>query len=105
MKSRYHIVGGHGGGHGFVNLTMLLISSFSKSGLIAMMGVIMARQSPGCAIVTDSVTSTGLSSFLEELGLLHVRYVRGYANVIRKARSLTESNTVNAEVAIETSGQ
>jgi hypothetical protein len=39
----------------------------TMQGLIAMMGIIMARQSPGCAIVTDSVTSTGLSSFLQEL--------------------------------------
>lgn len=39
----------------------------NKDRLIAMMGVIMARQYPGCAIVTDSVTSTGLSTFLKEL--------------------------------------
>ncbi|CAJ1935126.1 unnamed protein product [Cylindrotheca closterium] len=74
-----------------------------KNRLIAMMGVIMARQSPGCAIVTDSVTSTGLSAFLNDLGLIHIRHVRGYANVIRKARSFAET-IVNAETAIETSG-
>lgn len=63
------------------------------------------RESPGCAIVTDSVTSEGLTPFLEKsLGLKHVRYLRGYANVINKARSLTENNVCNAEVAIETSG-
>jgi phosphomannomutase len=77
----------------------------NRNRLIALMGVIFARESPGCAIVTDSVTSNGLAKFLQDdLGLVHVRYLKGYANVISKARSLTESNTVNAEVAIETSG-
>jgi phosphomannomutase len=77
----------------------------NRNRLIALMGVIFARESPGCAIVTDSVTSNGLATFLQEdLGLVHIRYLKGYANVISKARSLTEANVVNAEVAIETSG-
>jgi phosphomannomutase len=77
----------------------------NRNRLIAMMGVIYARQSPGCAIVTDSVTSTGLTTFLEEaLGLKHVRYLRGYANVIQKAQLLNEQGLANAQVAIETSG-
>lgn len=77
----------------------------NRNRLIAMMGVIFARQSPGCAIVTDSVTSNGLSKFLEQdLELTHIRYLRGYANVIQKAQSLIEQDHVNAQVAIETSG-
>lgn len=69
------------------------------------MGVIFARQSPGCTIVTCSVTSEGLAHFLKEnLGLNHVRYLKGYANVINRARTLSESGQANAEVAIETSG-
>jgi phosphomannomutase len=46
----------------------------------------------------------------EELGLKHVRYLRGYANVIQKAQLINEQQqqqqqgTMNAEVAIETSG-
>mmetsp|Transcript_28230 Transcript_28230/g.31739 ORF Transcript_28230/g.31739 Transcript_28230/m.31739 type:complete len:653 (+) Transcript_28230:25-1983(+) len=73
--------------------------------LIALIGVIYARQFPGCAIVTDSVTSNGLSTFLEEdLNLTHIRYLRGYANVIQKAKSVNEGMCANAEVAIETSG-
>lgn len=51
-----------------------------------------------------SVTSEGLETFLGELGLNHVRYLKGYANVIGKARELTESGKAIAEVAIETSG-
>ncbi|KAG7339305.1 phosphoglucomutase/phosphomannomutase domain containing protein [Nitzschia inconspicua] len=77
----------------------------NRNRLIAMMGVIYARQAPGCAVVTDSVTSTGLSLFLESnLGLKHVRYLRGYANVIQRAQQLNREGLVNAQVAIETSG-
>jgi phosphomannomutase len=77
----------------------------NRNRLIALMGVIYARQAPGCAIVTDSVTSNGLSKFLvRELGLRHIRYLRGYANVIAKAQSLIEQGQADAQVAIETSG-
>jgi phosphomannomutase len=54
--------------------------------------------------VTDSVTSEGLALFLKEkLGLQHCRYLKGYANIINKAKELTATG-VNAQVAIETSG-
>lgn len=77
----------------------------NRNRLIAMIGVILASQSPGATIVTDSVTSNGLSDFLEEsLGLKHVRFLRGYANVIEKAKALSASGEANAMVAIETSG-
>ena len=71
----------------------------------ALLSVIFSRSSPGCSIVTDSVTSEGLAKFIvDDLDLKHVRYLKGYANVIGKARELTESDTANAEMAIETSG-
>ena len=54
--------------------------------------------------MTDSVTSEGLEAFLADLGIDHCRYLKGYANVIGKARDLTESGKALAEVAIETSG-
>ena len=77
----------------------------NRNRLIALLGVIYAKSSPGCTIVTDSTTSEGLGKFLEgNLGLHHFRYLRGYANVIRKAKEITESGVANAEVAIETSG-
>ena len=77
----------------------------NRNRLIALLGVLFSTTSPGCAIVTDSVTSNGLSTFLtQELGLVHVRFIKGYANVINKAKYLTKQNIVNAEVAIETSG-
>mmetsp|Transcript_102066 Transcript_102066/g.286183 ORF Transcript_102066/g.286183 Transcript_102066/m.286183 type:complete len:654 (+) Transcript_102066:255-2216(+) len=79
--------------------------AINRNRLIALMGVIFARQSPGCTVVTCSVTSEGLSNFLRnDLGLNHVRHVKGYANVIHRAKSLSESGEANAEVAIETSG-
>lgn len=77
----------------------------NKNRLIALLGVIFSMTSPGCTIVTDSTTSEGLHSFLEtKLNLHHFRYLRGYANVIGKAREFTESGVANAEMAIETSG-
>lgn len=79
--------------------------ALNRNRLIALLSVIFSESSPGCAIVTDSVTSEGLETFLEkDLGLQHVRYLKGYANVINKARELTESGAANAEMAIETSG-
>lgn len=79
--------------------------ALNRNRLIALLGVVFARERPGCAVVTDSVTSEGLSEFLaKHLGLTHVRYVKGYANVIQKARELTESGALEAELAIETSG-
>lgn len=77
----------------------------NKNRLIALLSVIFSTTSPGCTIVTDSTTSEGLSTFLEDkLGLHHYRFLRGYANVIGKAKELSESGEANAEVAIETSG-
>lgn len=77
----------------------------NRNRLIALLAVVFARTSPGCAVVTDSVTSEGLSTFLQDhLHLKHVRYLKGYANVINKAKELTVSGAMNAELAIETSG-
>jgi phosphomannomutase len=77
----------------------------NRNRLIAMLSVIFSRSAPGCTIVTDSTTSEGLSTFLQDtLSLNHFRFLRGYANVIGKAKELTSSGEANAEVAIETSG-
>ncbi len=78
--------------------------ALNRNRLIALLAVIFQKSSPGCTFVTDSVTSEGLAEFLEGLGLNHVRFLKGYANVIGKARELTESGKAMAEVAIETSG-
>ncbi|KAL7546315.1 hypothetical protein ACHAWF_009645 [Thalassiosira exigua] len=77
----------------------------NRNRLIALLSASLAASSPGCTVVTDSTTSEGLTTFLEgTLGLRHYRYLRGYANVIGKAKELTERGEANAEMAIETSG-
>ena len=42
------------------------------------------RKYPGATIVTDSVTSNGLAAYIKERGGKHLRYRRGYKNVISK---------------------
>ena len=49
------------------------------------------------------MTSPSLTDFLEHLGLRHLRYKRGYRNVINKAIELNKAGTDSA-LAIETSG-
>ena len=76
----------------------------NRNTLIALLSVIVAEQAPGSVIVTDSVTSDELSVFLtEELGLKHLRFKRGYKNVIDKGIELNNAGEV-CELAIETSG-
>ncbi|GFS30059.1 phosphoglucosamine mutase family protein [Actinidia rufa] len=55
---------------------------FNRNRLIALMSAIH----PGTTIVTDSVTSDGLTTFIEgKLGGKHHRFKRGYKNVIDEA--------------------
>lgn len=76
----------------------------NRNTLIALLGVIVAEQAPGSVIVTDSVTSDELAVFLENvLGLRHLRFKRGYKNVIDKGIALNNAGEV-CELAIETSG-
>lgn len=75
----------------------------NRDAIIAMMAAILAPDCPGSTIVTDSVTSDRLTGFLESLGLKHLRYKRGYRNVISKAQKLNAEG-IDAPLAIETSG-
>ena len=76
----------------------------SRNALIAMMAAILAPDYPGSTIVTDSVTSDELTEFLQgELGLRHLRFKRGYKNVIDECIRLNKEGTVSP-LAIETSG-
>ncbi|XP_011047415.1 PREDICTED: uncharacterized protein LOC105141766 isoform X2 [Populus euphratica] len=77
---------------------------FNRNRLIALMSAIVLEEHPGTTIVTDSVTSDGLTTFIEnKLGGKHHRFKRGYKNVIDEAVRL---NSVGEEshLAIETSG-
>ncbi|KAG2729903.1 hypothetical protein I3760_01G269700 [Carya illinoinensis] len=77
---------------------------FNRNRLIALMSAIVLEEHPGTTIVTDSVTSDGLTTFIEKkLGGKHHRFKRGYKNVIDEAIRL---NSIGEEshLAIETSG-
>lgn len=76
----------------------------ARNELIALISSILLEEHPGSWVVTDSITSNGLTSFIESnLGGHHHRFKRGYKNVINEAIRL---NTRGKEchIAIETSG-
>ncbi|MDO4619177.1 MAG: phosphomannomutase/phosphoglucomutase [Lachnospiraceae bacterium] len=76
----------------------------NRNALIALLAVIVAEKHPGSTVVTDSVTSDELAVFLtEEAGLKHLRFKRGYKNVINKGIELNAAGE-ECELAIETSG-
>lgn len=76
----------------------------NRNHLIALLSVIVLREHPGSTIVTDSVTSDGLTQFIEEdLKGIHHRFKRGYKNVIDEAIRLNEAGQ-ESYLAIETSG-
>ena len=64
-------------------------------------GSCSCRKYPGTTIVTDSVTSNGLTDFIEGLGGKHFRYRRGYKNVIGKGVELNGQG-VPTELMMET---
>ncbi|KAL3136468.1 hypothetical protein ABBQ38_005721 [Trebouxia sp. C0009 RCD-2024] len=70
---------------------------------IALMSLITLRKYPGSTIVTDSVTSNGLSDFIEAQGGKHFRWKRGYKNVIGKGIELNKAGT-DTPLMMETSG-
>ncbi len=74
----------------------------NRNRLIALLAAILMKEKTG-VIVTDSVTSDGLTKFIEKLGGKHVRYQRGYRNVIDKSLELN-ANGIYSPLAIETSG-
>ncbi len=75
----------------------------NRNRLIAVISAILLEDMPGATIVTDSVTSSGLSDFIKEWGGEHYRYKRGYRNVIDEAQRLNAAG-INCPLAIETSG-
>ena len=79
-------------------------SEVNRNTLIALMAAILQEKNPGATIVTDSVTSDELAVFLEkDLGMKHLRFKRGYKNVINKGIELNAAG-INCPLAIETSG-
>lgn len=75
----------------------------NKNALIALISSIVINEKSGAAIVTDSITSTGLTEFIADLGGIHHRFKRGYKNVINEAKRLNAEG-IECPLAIETSG-
>lgn len=79
-------------------------NEINRNRLVALAALIALEGSEGGTVVTDSVTSTGLTDFINNsLGGLHYRFKRGYRNVINEQIRL-ENEGVNCPLAIETSG-
>ena len=61
----------------------------NRNGIVALAAALIAEKYPGSTVVTDSITSIQLKDFLENtLKLEHLRFKRGYKNVINKAKEL-----------------
>ena len=76
----------------------------NRNGLVALMAAIVLGEHPGTTVVTDSITSDGLQTFIEDkLNGKHHRFKRGYKNVINESIRLNETGE-ESWLAIETSG-
>ena len=76
----------------------------NRNRLIALISAIVLQEHPGSTIVTDSITSDGLTQFIEQdLYGKHHRFKRGYKNVISEAVRLNQTGE-DSWLAIETSG-
>ena len=75
----------------------------NRNAFIAFMAKMILHNYPGTIIVTDSITSTGLTEYIESLGGTHHRFKRGYKNVINEAIRLNAEGR-ETHLAMETSG-
>jgi phosphomannomutase len=76
----------------------------NRNRIIALMASIVLEEHPNSVIVTDSITSDELKTFIQEkLGGVHHRFKRGYKNVINEAIKLNSEGKESC-LAIETSG-
>lgn len=75
----------------------------NRNRLVALASKIALSSCPGGTIVTDSVTSDGLAEFITANGGKHLRFKRGYRNVINKQIELN-ANGIPCPLAMETSG-
>lgn len=76
----------------------------NRNRLVALAAAIALESCPGGTIVTDSITSSGLKTFIEQdLGGVHRRFKRGYKNVINESLRLNAEG-ISSPLAIETSG-
>ncbi len=74
----------------------------NRDNLVALTAATVLADKPA-TIVTDSVTTDGLTEFIENHGGKHIRYKRGYRNVIEEAIR-RNAHGEYCPLAIETSG-
>ncbi|MBU4439905.1 MAG: phosphomannomutase/phosphoglucomutase [Acetobacterium sp.] len=77
--------------------------AINRNGFIAFIASMLLADYPGSTIVTDSITSTGLTEYIESRGGKHHRFKRGYKNVINEAIRLNQAG-IETHLAMETSG-
>lgn len=75
----------------------------NRNRLVALASKVALDGCKGGTIVTDSVTSDGLAEFIKANGGVHLRFKRGYRNVINKQLELCQ-NGIPCPLAMETSG-
>lgn len=75
----------------------------NRNRIVALAAKVALNACPGGIIVTDSVTSDGLAEFIAENGGTHLRFKRGYRNVINKQIELCNEGK-KCPLAMETSG-
>ena len=75
----------------------------NRNRLVALASKIALDSCSGGTIVTDSVTSDGLAEFIAGNSGVHLRFKRGYRNVINKQIELEKSG-IKCPLAMETSG-
>ena len=79
-------------------------NELNRNRLIALISAIVLQEHPKSTVVTDSITSDGLTKFIEQdLQGIHHRFKRGYKNVINESMRLDQSGQ-ESWLAIETSG-
>ena len=79
-------------------------NEINRNRLVALASAIALENSYKGLVVTDSITSSGLKDFIENtLGGKHLRFKRGYKNVIDEAIKQNK-NGIDCPLAIETSG-
>lgn len=79
-------------------------NELNRNRLIALIAAIILQEHPHSTVVTDSITSDGLTEFItKDLQGTHHRFKRGYKNVINEAIRLNQTGQ-ESWLAIETSG-
>ena len=78
--------------------------AINRNEFVALASAITLEEHPHTSIVTDSITSNGITTFIQDiLGAHQCRYQRGYRNVINEAIHKNE-NGAPTWLAVETSG-